>query len=372
MPSSSEKNRDFASRSIQLLARATELEERLHEEGVRNRYRGLLEAAAECAEREQSSAEAKSALLRVQVARARDARYGAGQLSRGAQRAPTPADCDDGWMRVEEIARVAEGCAEQARGLALELGTEVALRSAETAELAAREAREIVEARNHAYTFHAEPGFSFGEGWYAAAAAVLGGALLQVEPDKPQTLQAARFLRAAGLGSQIVPYRSRPRSNKHLTAIIAEAFGAGPLRAQQTLRRAFLGEEPISPAIVRWCQRRAGPAVGHKVLVWVRIGTHDSHRNSTPREVRSLCRRVVAAGLVPVLFGDAPPPDLPKETLDLSFAWKEGSLPGARHEAGTAAALRRVEVPTWPDRPARSHHRRYGWACLFWVSPRYI
>jgi hypothetical protein len=124
------------------------------------------------------------------------------------------------------------------------------------AEAAARDARRLVDERNHAYTFHADPGFSFGEGWYLAAAAVLAGVAIQIEPGKPQTAQAERFLRDAGLGAQLVPYRSRPRASKHLPAIVACAFREDPRSAQRKLRAAFLGDAPVSPPVIAWADQR--------------------------------------------------------------------------------------------------------------------
>src|SRR5689334_21256321 len=105
--------------------------------------------------------------------RAQDARYGAGQLSLSAQRAPTRDACDDGWRRVESIVAVAEEAAASAVALAEILDDRVAWKAARAAQTAATDARRLVAERNHAYTFHADPRFSFGEGWYAAAAAVL-------------------------------------------------------------------------------------------------------------------------------------------------------------------------------------------------------
>ena len=183
--------------------------------------------------------------MRAYAARARDARHGAGQLSLGAQRAPTRDDCDDGWRRVEAIVGVAEAAAVEAARLQLLLPDPAARSAARAAEAAAKDARRLFGARNHAYTFHADPGFSFGEGWYLAAAAVLAGVAIQIEPDKPQTAQAERFLRDAGLGALFQPYRSRPRANKHLPQIVASAFRADPSAAQRRLRAAFLGDAPI-------------------------------------------------------------------------------------------------------------------------------
>lgn len=236
--------------------------------------------------------------IREHAARAEHARHGAGQLSLSAQRAPTLADCEDGWRRVAGIVAVAEEAARAAAALA---GGHVA---AQRAAAAARAARKIVDERNHAYTFHADPGFSFGEGWYVAAAAVLAGVLVQIEPDQPATASAARFLRDAGLGPQLVPYRSRPRANKQTTELIARAFANDPLDAQRRLRRAFLGAEPVPAAIAAWADARLARE-GKKVLVWIRRGTHHHGRNSTHAEVVHLVRRARDAGLVPVLFGEA-------------------------------------------------------------------
>src|SRR6185312_3598192 len=101
----------------------------------------------------------------------------------------------------------------------------------------------------HAYTFHADPAFSFGEGWYLAAAAVLAGVAIQIEPDKPQTSQAERFLRDAGLETSFQRYRSRPRANQPRADIVARDFRAEPNGAQRRLRAAFLGDAPISRAV---------------------------------------------------------------------------------------------------------------------------
>ena len=195
---------------------------------------------------------ARSTLVKAHAARALDARHGAGQLSLGAQRAPTCDACDDGWRRVEEIVTVAEASARVAARVAAELDDKSAWKAARAANAAARDARRIVDERNHAYTFHADPGFSFGEGWYLAAAAVLAGVAIQIEPGKTQTLQAERFLRDAGLGPRLVPYRSRPRANKHLPEIVARAFRAGPSL------RAAKGFDPRSSA-ARRCHGGSSP-----------------------------------------------------------------------------------------------------------------
>jgi len=209
--------------------------------------------------------------------------------------------------------------------MAAEVDNHAAGKAASVAEAAARDARRIVDERNHAYTFHTDPGFSFGEGWYLAAAAVLGGVTSQIEPDKPQTLQAERFLRDAGLGAQLVPYRSRPRANKHLPHIVARAFRADPILAQRKLRAAFLGDAPIAPAIVDWTLRRlAGAGAGKKVLVWIRHGVHQPGRNTKHPELVELVRRALAAGLGPIVVGDAiRDGHVPPGVVDFTLFWKE-------------------------------------------------
>ncbi|HEX5100752.1 MAG TPA: hypothetical protein VFV94_14680 [Polyangiaceae bacterium] len=269
-------------------------------------------------------------MLEALSAQARDARHGAGQLSLGAQRAPTREACDDGWRRVEEIVAVAEASAAEAARLAHLLDDPLALRTAREAEAAAEEARRIVDERNHAYTFHADPGFSFGEGWYLAAAAVLAGVAIQIEPDKPQTRAAERFLRDAGLAASFVPYRSRPRANKQLPEIVARAFRADPNAAQRRLRAAFLGDVPISRAVVDWADRKlVGTAAQKTVLLWIRTGKHHPARNTKHAELVELAQRARDAGLVPVLVGDAVPGgEAPAGTVDCTLFWKDPLFQG--------------------------------------------
>ena len=323
--------------AAQLLAGALAVEQRLHLAGVRDRYRRELEQVCELAMEVMSITDEPTViestrwtLLRACVARARDARYGAGQLSRGAQRAPTPADCDDGWERVAEIVATAEACSQQAGRLAAALNHPEALKAAAVAEVAAREARQIVDDRNHAYTFHTDPGFSFGEGWHVAAASVLTGAKVQIEPDKPQTEQAARFLHDAGLGDSIRPYRPRPRTNKQLTPIVAGAFRADPGAAQKALRTAFLGDAPPSPEILAWIRAAVGESRGAKVLLWVRRTTHNPERNTDPSELAALAERIRAARCTPLLFGDALEDGMvPPGSIDMTLAWREPLFQGA-------------------------------------------
>jgi len=310
--------------------------------GARDRQRILLGRAIELASATLDDAEnggegdpktiarARATLLQAHVARAEDARHGAGQLSLGSQRAPTRDACDDGWRRVEEIVAVAEASAGEAARLALALDRPAAWKRARAAATAARDARRIVVERNHAYTFHADPGFSFGEGWYLAAAAILAGVTIQIEPGKAQTAQAERFLRDAGLTTRLQPYRSRPRANKQLTEIIAQAFRADPSSAQGQVRSGFLGDAPISPAIVAWAaQRLAGAPAGKKVLLWVRQGAHHPTRNTRYPELVELARRAVAAGLVSVLVGDALRDGAPPSgAIDLTLFWKEPLFQG--------------------------------------------
>lgn len=324
-----------------VLAEALAATNTLHLPGARERHRRQLEHAIDLANRvlaapegesadARAMARARSTLVKAHGARARDACHGAGQLSRGSQRAPTRADCDDGWQRVEAIVAVAEASALAAMRLAAELDDSRAWKAARAAEAAARDARRIVDERNHAYTFHTDPGFSFGEGWYVAAAALLAGVAIQIEPGKPQTKQAERFLRDAGLVAGLQPYRPRPRANKHLPEIVARAFRADPLAARRTLRAAFLGDAPIPQGIVDWADRRLGGAsAGSKVLLWLRYGAHQPARNTSYPELAELARRALAAGLVPILAGDAlRDGPFPVGAMDLTLFWKEPIFQG--------------------------------------------
>jgi hypothetical protein len=321
-----------------ILAATLALQGELHVPGTRDRHRNQLLRAIELAQAALDAADAdpktiaaaRTTLVKAHAARALDARYGAGQLSLGSQRAPTRAACDDGWQRVESIVAVAEESASEAARVGALVGTFAAGKAVQAAERAAREARRIVEEWNHAYTFHAEPGFSFGEGWYVAAAALLAGVAIQVEPDKPQTTQVERFLRDAGLESYLQPYRSRPRAPKQLTGIIAQAFRADPVAAQRRVRAAFLGGDPILQPIVDWTDRRlAGVPVGRKVLLWIRQGGYHAHRNTPHAELMELAARALAAGLTPVLVGDAVPGgEPPPGCVDLTLSWKEPLFQG--------------------------------------------
>ena len=148
-----------------------------------------------------------------------------------------------------QIVGTAEEAAVEAERFARLLNTAKARAIAHRAEASAKAARQIVMERNRAYTFHADPGFSFGEGWYLAAAALLAGVPIQIRPGAAQELQAKRFLLDAGLAEALRPYRPRPTSPKHLTHIIAEAFHADAPGAQCTLRAAFLGDDTPSASL---------------------------------------------------------------------------------------------------------------------------
>ncbi|WP_437675320.1 hypothetical protein [Sorangium sp. So ce131] len=333
----------------------------LHTPGQRERYRRLLEGAIEQADRAVAAAEqeraalqehefaageerllaarrgARSTLARAHAARAEDALHGAGQLSLSAQRAPTREACDDGWQRVEEIVTGAEASARAAAISAAELEAgsprskiaRAARAAAHKAEGAARAARRIVEERNHAYTFHTDSGFSFGEGWYVAAAAVLAGTAIQVEPGKAGTAPAEAFLRDAGLSDHLQAYRPRPRAVKQTTEIVARAFRADPSTAQRRLRAAFLGDVPIPESVTGWVDRRlAGARAGaprrRKVLLWIREGLHHPHRNTRLAELLELTDLVQHTGLVPVLTGDAlPGGQTPEGAVDMTLFWKD-------------------------------------------------
>jgi hypothetical protein len=330
--------------ATQVLDALSTIEGGLLRPNARERHRRQLEQAIASAERSlvlagaqggqgldaRTMARARFALVKAHAVRAHDARHGAGQLSLGSQRAPTRAACDDGWQRVAEIVAVAEASAAAAMRMAAEVDRKSGWNAAKAAEAAARDARRILDARNHAYTFHADPGFSFGEGWYLAAAAVLAGVAIQIEPDKPQSQQAERFLRDAGLGAQLVPYRSRPRANKHLPELIARAFHAEASSAQRRLRCAFLGTSPIPGALVAWADHRLAAVSGqNKVLLWVRHGSHHPTRNTTYLELVELSRRARSHGLVPILIGDAlRDGEVPPGTLDMGLFWKEPLFQG--------------------------------------------
>lgn len=339
----------LAREAASALHAARALSNTLHLPGVRERHRALLEDALALAHRAlgrggpaELLAAVQTTLVHAHAARAEDARHGAGQLSLGAQRAPTEFDCDDGWERVEEVVLAAESSAREAARLADALGDRAAWKAARAAGAAAREARRIVVDRNRAYTFHTDPRFSFGEGWYLAAAALLSRVTIQVEPGKAQTAQAERFLRDAGLTASLQPYRSRPPANKPLPEIVARAFRADPEGAQRKLRAAFLGHEPVPPAIVEWADRAlAGAKPGRTVFVWVRHGTHQPERNTTWAELVELVSRVQAAGLVPILVGDAVQGGaFPTGALDLTLFWK---LPLFQGEDMRRAQLQLVE-----------------------------
>ncbi|MFK7895248.1 MAG: hypothetical protein AB8G23_05410 [Myxococcota bacterium] len=273
-------------------------------------------------------AQLHSLRVHAQSAWAQDARHGARALSRSAQRAPTRRDCDEGWENVGRIVSGAEVAAAEAVRLASLTDEPSVQNAADLAEAAAKEARGIVENRNHAYTFHADPSFSFGEGWYVAAAALLTDIEIQIEPDQVQSDAAERFLSDAGLGARLVPYRSRPRANKALPAIIADAFGRDAPAAQRCLRRAFLGEAPL-PEVAEWLDeafREASPAAG-KVLIWVRKAVHDAERNTAEREHATICRLAAEQGLVPIVFGDALD-QVPAGAVDLTLCWKEPLFQG--------------------------------------------
>ncbi len=315
------------------LAEAIGLAGALHEAGRRAEYRRLLEDAIDRASRARSTPAALSTLAKAHALRAEDALHGAGQLSLSAQRAPTREACDEGWLRVEAIVRNAESSAREAALVVAELDALGPARAvarathaaADRARAAALAARRLVDERNHAYTFHADAGFSFGEGWYLAAAATLDDVVLQIEPGKPGTPQVERFVRDADLGHAVRPYRARPRAAKHLPDIVARAFRRDPLAAQARLRAAFLGDEPIARALVDWIDPRlAGEPDREKALVWIRDGAHHPNRNTAYPELVELVARVQRAGLVPILVGDAlRGGPIPAGAVDMILFWKD-------------------------------------------------
>jgi hypothetical protein len=325
----------------------------LEQRGQREVHRLRLERAIDLAERDLAALEGADAAVartralatsaRAHAERAEDARHGAGQLSQSAQRAPTADACYDGWRRVAAIVAVAEASAHVATTRAAELQRDaprsslarVARAAATRAEAAAHAARRIVRDRNDAFTFHADGGFSFGEGWYIAAAGLLAGVAIQIEPAKSRTAQAEQFLEDAGLRARLQPYRSRPRAPKQATDLVARAFAADPTSARREVRTAFLGDAPIPRSIVEWVDRRlVGAPDGRKVLLWIRDGVYDAHRNTTPGELAELTRRAALAGLVPVWIGDAARESrLPPGAVDLMRFWSDplfGGMCGRR------------------------------------------
>ena len=328
------KMRDFIASSIHLpeaarsLAAALEALSSRRGPGHRDRHRQLLDrailegelalAAADAAGEGAGEAgvRARAVLARAHAARAADALHGANQLSLSAQRAPTPEACDEGWERVANLVAIAEQAARAAGA---------------NADGIRRAARRLLDERNHAYTFHTDPGFSFGEGWYVAGAAVLAGVSVQIEPDKPGTAAAERFLREAGLDAQVRPFRPRPRANKQTTDCVARAFRADPAGAQRRLRAAFLGEAPVAAAVREWIDRRlSGRGGGPKVLLWVRHGSHHARRNTTGTEIVELSRLAQGHGFTPVLVGDAlPDVAVPEGAVDLLLFWRDPVFLGA-------------------------------------------
>jgi hypothetical protein len=282
---------------------------------------------------------ARAVLARAHAARAADALHGANQLSLSAQRAPTPEACDEGWQRVASLVAIAEQAARAASDAASDLSVDVHVSSAARAARAAaadadgirRGARRLLDERNPAYTFHTDPGFSFGEGWYVAAAAVLAGVSVQIEPDKPGTAAAERFLREAGLGAQVRPFRPRPRANKQTTDSVARAFRADPAGAQRRLRAAFLGDAPVAAAVREWIDPRlSGRGGGPRVLLWVRNGSHHARRNTAGTEIVELSRLARAHGLTPVLVGDALRDGVvPEGAVDFLLFWTDAIFLGA-------------------------------------------
>lgn len=301
----------------------------LNKPGVRDIRRAqlgrVLEQARTALETAPGLAKARFTLLEALALQADDARYGAGQLSRGAQRAPTVANCEAGWARVESIVKTAEEAAQDAVRWARNDDPPNVLGWVRRASADAAEARKIVDSRNHAYTFHAQPGFSFGEGWYLSAATVIDQVPIQVEPNQAHTPRVERFVRDAGLAGYRTEYRPRPRANKPLTDIIARGFRRNP-NVQRSIRQAFIGEAPLTPSVVNWVDTRLREVPsGPKVLLWVRYVRHHPHRNTSYPELEELAARAQEAGLRPILVGDALRDEdaVPAGTLDWTLFWKD-------------------------------------------------
>jgi len=319
-----------------LLEEAQALEGTLHYSGVRDGYRKLLEhgivlvtKALADSDEHHERVRLRKRLVDAHAARAEDARYGAGALSRSAQRAPTLKDCEKGWLKVAGIVGNARASANEARSLANIVGGHRSKQLASRTEQAARRAEDTLKKRNRAYTFFTTPGFSFGEGWYLAAASLFAGLPIQVNSGTAQEVQALQFLRDVGLSERLVPFRSRPASPKHLTDIIAATFRRDPLAAQRQLRRAFLGEQTTPAPIVKWLSEKVGTDTKEKVLLWVRTSDHDAHRNTSINELEQTAQLVRAAGVTPVYFGDAMPSNMNlHEGINLTLCWKSSLFQG--------------------------------------------
>ncbi|MBL8606459.1 MAG: hypothetical protein JNL38_04030 [Myxococcales bacterium] len=330
-----------------LLAEAIAIVSSQRGRAARDRHRELLGRAI--AEAERAAAEAggrprASALVvlaRAQAARADDALHGANQLSLSAQRAPSPEECDEGWGTVAALAEGAADAAQRAADAArLVPERPAAAQAARRAAAAADAARALVRERNDAYVFHAAPGFSFGEGWHLAAAALLADVTIQVEPGQIHTAQAERFLHDAGLDARLRPPRPRPRAAKQVTGVVARAFGEAPGAARARLREAFLGGAAPTSAVRAFVDARVGRASGPKVLVWIRRGGHHPGRNTSPGELAALVEVAGAAGARPVLVGDAAFGPIPEGVIDLTLFWKE---PLFQAEDGRRAQLQLFE-----------------------------
>ena len=334
----------LAAEAEEILNSAEELERTLHLTGVRDDYRIRIERGIALATQalkevndDHQRAKIRKRLVIALAARAEDARYGAGQLSRSAQRAPTLQDCEDGWSKVRSIVVNAKNSSQEARRHADILGDYRSQKLAARAESAATSAQRTLDERNQAYTFFTDPGFSFGEGWYLAAASLLVGLPIQIKAGTVQEEQARRFLHDAGLSGALVPYRSRPANPKHLTDIIAQSFRDDPNGAQRLLRAAFLGTDARPPELVEWLAQRVGNDSNEKVLLWVRISDHDAHRNTDFAELQQISHLARNAGLTPVYFGDAIDSSVELDgAIDLTLCWKEPLFQGA--------GMRRVQL----------------------------
>ena len=159
----------------------------------------------------------------------------------------------------------------------------------------------IIDARNHAYTFHTDPGFSFGEGWYLAAAAALDeGVAVQIEPGKSQTPQAERFLcdcRPECSADFVSPAptceQASPGDRGSKPSAPTHSPPSGGSRA------AFLGDAPIprSRSSIGPIGRMASASLKrNKVLLWVRRGAHHpTTEHERPQSSSTSSRRALAA-----------------------------------------------------------------------------
>src|SRR5262249_48165456 len=87
----------------------------------------------------------------------------------------------------------------------------------------------------------------------------------------------------------------------------------------------------VCESVVAWADPRlAETPRGNKVLLWVRDGVHQPHRNTDATELFELASRARAAGLAPVVIGEAVRGgDLPRGAVDMTLFSRDPVFQGA-------------------------------------------